>query len=103
MSKQLNIPTLKVVMKDCCCYTCGAGSVETYEKENTGYIYATNEPIYEYRKYEWHSLNDFDKARYFENVAWTAKDNWGQKSLVANDGDSEDITKEEYEVNKCVI
>ena len=86
-------------MKDCCCYTCGAGSVETYEKEQTGLDPKTLKPQYEYRKYEWYSLNDPDAAKHFENVAWTANDRWGQRSLVTNDGDSEEITEEEYESN----
>ena len=28
--------TLHIEMKDCCCYSCGAGSVRTYEKERLG-------------------------------------------------------------------
>ena len=100
MSKQLNIPTLKVVMKDCCCYTCGAGSIATYEKEELGLDAKTLKPSYAYRKYTWFSLDDYIKAERFENVAWTKKDDrWGQK-LIVNDGDSEEVTKEEYEENK---
>ena len=99
--KNINqIRTLNVVMKNCCCYTCGAGSVRTYEKEHAGLDPKTLKPCFDYRKYEWYSLNDYDAAEHFENVAWTKKDSWGQRSLVANDGDSEDITKDEYERNK---
>ena len=90
--------TLHIEMKDCCCYRCGAGSVRTYEKEKLGLDPKTLKPNYEYRKYTWHSLDDPDEAKHFENVAWTKKGFWGQ-SLVVNNGDSEDITKEEYDTN----
>mgnify|MGYP006106690589 CR=1 FL=1 len=100
MKKDKNIPTLNVPLRACCCYTCGAGSIETYEKADLGLDPKTLKPSYEYRKYTWYSLDDPDEAEHFENVAWTKKDDcWGQK-LIVNDGDSEEITKEEYEGNK---
>ena len=96
--KQLNLPTLNKEMKDCCCYTCGAGSVRTYEKEDAGLDPKTLIPQYNYRKYVWYSLDDPDEIELFENVAWTKKGFWGQ-SIVVNNGDSEEITKEEYDRN----
>ena len=78
-------PTLKVIMKDCCCYTCGSGSVETVETEGTDYV-----------RYTWHSLDDYDNAKHCENVAWTI-----DGSLVVRDEDSEElVTKEEYEESR---
>ena len=99
MIKWEELRTLNVEMKDCCCYTCGAGSVETIEKEHAGLDPITKKPTYDYFKYEWHSLDDLDEAKHFENVARTKEGRWGQ-SLVVNDGDSEPSTKEEYEENK---
>ena len=100
MKKDKNIPTLNQVMKKCCCYTCGAGSVRTYEKERLGLDAKTLKPNYEYRRYEWHTIDDPEESEHYENVAWTKKDDcWGQ-SLVVNNGDSEPSTKEKYELNK---
>lgn len=96
MIKWDELKTLNVEMNNCCCYTCGPGKVETYEKEDAGLDEKTLTPTYEYRKYKWYSVDDLDEAKHFENVARTKETRWGQ-SLVVNDGDSELITKEEYE------
>ena len=86
-------PTLNVEMKDCCCYTCGSGSIETVEIEGTYREEKTLKPFTKYVRYTWNSLNDYDEAKHFENVAWTI-----DGSLVAKDEDSEEeVTKEEYE------
>ena len=95
--------TLNFVMRECTCYTCGSATVETYEKERLGLDPKTLKPNYEYRKYEWHTLNDYDEAEHYENAAWTKEDDlWGKK-LIVNDGDSEEITKEEYENSRMYL
>ena len=84
--------SLNVLMKECCCSTCGEGRVRTYEKEDIGLDPKTLIPQYEYREYTWYSLDDHDEAKHFENVAETLNG-----TLVVNNGDSELSTKEEYE------
>ena len=84
--------TLNVEMTDCCCYTCGAGSVETVEKERCGLDPQTLKPHYDYNKYTWYSTDEYNDPKDFENVAKTLNG-----TLVVNNGDSEPSTKEEYD------
>ena len=91
-----SLPTLNVEMKDCCCYTCGVGSVETFEIEGTYREEKTLKPFTQYIRYTWKSLDDWDDVHHFENVAKTSNG-----SLVVRDEDSEElITREEYERNQ---
>jgi len=91
MTKQIR--TLNVDMTDCCCERCGAGSVETIEKERCGLDAQTLKPHYDYNKYTWYSADEeYNHPKHFENVAKTLNG-----TLVVNNGDSETSTKEEYE------
>ena len=49
---------LNVRMKDCCCYTCGTGSVETYEIEGTYRNKDTLKPFTKYIKRIWLSTDE---------------------------------------------
>ena len=87
-------PALNVEMKDCCCYTCGSGRVETFEIEGTYREEKTLKPFTRYVRYTWSSIDDYANAKHFENVAKTLKG-----YLVVNNGDSEPSTREKYEIN----
>tara|TARA_R110002020_G_scaffold207997_3_gene413623 strand:- start:634 stop:939 length:306 start_codon:yes stop_codon:yes gene_type:complete len=45
-------------MKDCCCYTCGTGSVDTYEIEGTYRDKDTLKPFTQYIKRTWLSTDE---------------------------------------------
>jgi hypothetical protein len=97
---ELNIPTMDFVLKGCTCYTCGSASVETYAKERLGLDPKTLKPNFEYRKYQWQTINDPDAIEDYERAAWTKPDDiWGKK-LIVNNGDSEEITEEEYKESR---
>lgn len=49
---------LNVRMKDCCCYTCGTGSVDTYEIEGTYRDKDTLKPFTQYIKRTWLSTDE---------------------------------------------
>ena len=77
-------------MRDCSCYSCGPGKEEVIEKEHGGLDPITKKPTYNYIKYEWWTPTDEDLD--YENVAQTL-----EGTIVVNDGDYEETTREEYE------
>ena len=90
-----NIPTLNVMMEDCCCSICGSGQIETTEIYGTFRDEKTLKPFTKYVRYKWNSYYP-DKYDYGFEPNMIAKTLDG--TIVARDEDSEEfITKEEYE------
>ena len=88
---------LNVRMKDCCCYTCGTGSVETYEIEGTYRDEDTLKPFTTYLKRTW--LSTDDEPDNYNEYAETL-----DGTLVCQAVDSEQfISEEEYKLQTAAI